>query len=97
MSQRQAVTRKKALAYAKAKRPQKVRILNKIVELTEWNRDHARRALRDAMTLKALKPAAGRIPLYDSSIIEALVICSLVSRAPVENVWPQCSQISFRY
>jgi hypothetical protein len=32
--------------------------------------------------LEILKPATGRIPLYDSSIIEPLGICWTLSRAP---------------
>ncbi len=59
-----------------------MRILDEIVELTRWHWDHARKALREAMKLKILKPGTARIPLYDSLIIEALVICWTLSRAP---------------
>ena len=46
MSARVEVTKKYALAYGRASRKDKGRILDQVVEVTGWNRDHARQQLR---------------------------------------------------
>jgi hypothetical protein len=48
MGQRQAVTKKLASAYRRGSRADKTRILDQLVELTGWHRDHARAALGKA-------------------------------------------------
>jgi hypothetical protein len=82
MGQRQAVTKKKAAAYRRATKSEKSRILDDLVDLTEWHRDYARAALRNAETLQIVRPRRPRVPKFGPHLIACLTTCWILTRTP---------------
>ncbi len=82
MGQRQAVTKKLATSYRRGSRSDKTQVLDQLVALTGWHRDHARARLREAGTLKVVVPRAPRAPKYPPEVLAALICCWRVARAP---------------
>ncbi|MEC5178941.1 hypothetical protein [Arthrobacter sp. CG_A4] len=63
MSQRKAVTKKLALEYRRASKAGKGLILDQVCGLNGWHRNHARKALTQALTIRAVKPRPPKPPL----------------------------------
>src|SRR6266536_2107280 len=82
MAIRKAITRAQAVKYRSESRTGKSDILDAVCEMTGFNRDYARRALRTALTPRVVKPRAPRAPKYDGKVVAALEKCWAVLNAP---------------
>ena len=64
MVQRQAVTKTNATRYKRADKTGEGLILDELCATTGWHRNHARKALTQALTPRLVRPRAPRLPVY---------------------------------
>lgn len=82
LATRRQVTKSMAARYAKGNRAEKGQVLDQLVAVTGWHRDHARRALRQAG--QPARPRAAREPTlrYGPEVVDALAFCWAVLDGP---------------
>ena len=82
MSERRAVTKKLALEYGRGSKVRKGQILDQVCELNRWHRNHARKALKQALVLRVVKERPVKQPLYGEPVITALRFLWAVQGTP---------------
>ena len=71
-----------AVRYRDGSKTEKSGILDTVCAVTGYHRDHARRALRAALTPRVPAPRAPRAPKYGANVVAALEKCWAVLNAP---------------
>jgi hypothetical protein len=89
MGERKAVTREMALRYRRASKKQKQLILDELCALTDWHRDHARRALRAVASRpvgvtrrRQVTSPRRRDPVYDEKLVDIIRVAWAVLDGP---------------
>jgi hypothetical protein len=78
-----AVTKAIATRYRRSDRAGKETILDELCALAGWHRVHARKALRQALTPRVVRPRRLRPPVYGQEVIAALRVVSAMMDASV--------------
>jgi hypothetical protein len=82
MSQRRAVTTAIATRYRRAGRAEKGRILDELCATAGWHRNHARKALGQALRPRVVAARRPRAPTYGPEVVVVLRLCWAVLGAP---------------
>ncbi len=82
LANRKAITRSQAVRYRNASRAGKAVILDSVCAVTGFNRDYARRALRNALRPKIVAARPPRELKYGATVVGALEKCWAVLNAP---------------
>jgi hypothetical protein len=82
MGQRQAVMKANATRYRRADKASKGLMLDELCATTGWHRNHARKALTQALKPKIVRARKPREPRYGADVIAALAFCWAVLGAP---------------
>lgn len=90
MGQRKAVLASQVKAWAKASKQEKSAILDHLVAVNGWHRDHARKMMRSAVAGVDVNrpPRKPREPVltYGPEVIQALVVCWAVLDGPTGKI-----------
>ena len=96
MAQRKAITAAQAKSWPKATKGEKAAILDAVVQVTGWHRDHARKMLRRAAVGDLPGPRSPREPVrrYDTEVTQALVRCwALLDGITAKRLAPALPQL----
>ena len=87
LAERRAVTKAQLARWPKATKSEKSAILDAVCQVTGWHRDHARKAIRQALAEQAAggpRPRRPRAPVrvYDDAAVDLLTRCWAVLDGP---------------
>lgn len=90
MGTRKAITKAQLDRWNKASKAEKSAILDAVCAVTHWHRDHARKAIRQALAERergAPTPRKQREPVcvYEPQVIEVLTRCWAAMDGPIGN------------
>jgi transposase InsO family protein len=84
LATRRQITKAQVERYRSGTKAEKSQVLDAVCEVTRWHRDHARKALRQALAGHERGPRAPRVPVYtyDQDVVAALAKCWAVLGGP---------------